>query len=81
MLLVTDEDGQLMSEMEILNNIIGMLVASFDTTSSAVTSALKYLAELPHVYDEVYKEQIAIAKSKGAEELLTWEDIEKMKYS
>ncbi|CAN4097950.1 unnamed protein product [Withania somnifera] len=81
MLLVTDEDGQLMSEMEISNNIIGMLVASFETTSSAVTSVLKYLAELPHIYEEVYKEQMAIAKSKGAEELLTWEDIEKMKYS
>lgn len=26
-------------------------------------------------------EQMAIAKSKGAEDLLTWEDIEKMKYS
>lgn len=55
MLLVTDEDGKLMSEMEISNNIIGMLVASFETTSSAVTSVLNYLAELPHVYDEVYK--------------------------
>lgn len=55
MLLVTDEDGQLMSEMEISNNIIGMLVASFETTSSAVTSVLRYLAELPHVYEQVYK--------------------------
>lgn len=55
MLLVTGEDGQFMSEMEISNNIIGMLVASFETTSSAVTSVLKYLAELPHVYDQVYR--------------------------
>ncbi|XP_009768075.1 beta-amyrin 6-beta-monooxygenase isoform X2 [Nicotiana sylvestris] len=80
-LLVTDENGRFMSEMEISNNIIGMLVASFETTSSAVTSVLKYLAELPHVYDQVYKEQMAIAKLKGEDELLTWEDIEKMKYS
>lgn len=81
MLLVTDEDGQLMSEMEISNNIIGMLVASFETTSSAVTSVLRYLAELPHVYEQVYKEQMSIAKSKKTEDLLSWEDIEKMKYS
>ncbi|KAL0391679.1 UNVERIFIED_CONTAM: Beta-amyrin 28-monooxygenase [Sesamum radiatum] len=81
MLLVTDENGQFCSEMEISNNIIGLLVASFDTTSSAVTSVVNYIAQLPHIYEEVLKEQMEIAKSKGPDELLTWEDIEKMKYS
>ncbi|CAI9093063.1 OLC1v1028469C1 [Oldenlandia corymbosa var. corymbosa] len=81
MLLVKDEEGKFMSEMEISNNIIGLLVASYETTSSAVTFVLKHLAELPHIYDQVYKEQMAIAKSKGPDELLKWEDIEKMKYS
>ncbi|KAL7156054.1 hypothetical protein ABFS83_03G117400 [Erythranthe nasuta] len=81
MLLVRDEDGNFMSEMEISNNIIGLLVASFETTSSAVTAVMNYLAGLPHIYRDVFKEQMEIAKSKGPNELLTWEDIEKMKYS
>ncbi|KAL2503479.1 Cytochrome [Abeliophyllum distichum] len=81
MLLVKDEDDQFLSEMEISNNIIGLLVASFETTSSAVTAVMNYLAELPHIYNGVLKEQMEIAKSKGPNELLTWEDIEKMKYS
>ncbi|KAL3520309.1 hypothetical protein ACH5RR_018458 [Cinchona calisaya] len=81
MLLVTDEDGQFMSEMEISNNIIGLLVASYETTSTAVTFVLKHLAELPHIYKEVLREQTEIAKTKGPDDLLTWEDIEKMKYS
>ncbi|KAL0360108.1 UNVERIFIED_CONTAM: Beta-amyrin 28-monooxygenase [Sesamum radiatum] len=81
MLLVTDEDGQFLSEMEISNNIIGLLVASFETTSSAVTAVMNYLAELPHIYKQVLEEQMEIAKSKGPDELLTWEDIEKMKHS
>lgn len=55
MLLVTDEEGEFMSEMEISNNIIGLLVASFETTSSAVTAVMNYLAELPHIYTEVLK--------------------------
>lgn len=55
MLLVTDETGEFMSEMEISNNIIGLLVASYETTSTAVTFVLKYLAELPHIYNEVLK--------------------------
>ncbi|PIN10909.1 Cytochrome P450 CYP4/CYP19/CYP26 subfamily [Handroanthus impetiginosus] len=81
MLLLTDEDGKFLSEMQICNNIVGFLVASFETTSSAVTSVINYLAQLPHVYEEVFKEQMEIAKSKGLDEPLTWEDIEKMKYS
>ncbi|XP_012855021.1 PREDICTED: beta-amyrin 28-oxidase-like isoform X1 [Erythranthe guttata] len=105
MLLLTDEDGRFLSEMEVSNIFIGYLVASYMTTSSAITVVMNYLAEFPHVYREVFKgddlffffsfffrflasknqsslaEQMAIAKSKGPDELLTWEDIEKMKYS
>ncbi|KAK1371853.1 Beta-amyrin 28-oxidase [Heracleum sosnowskyi] len=81
MLLLTDENGKFVSEKEITNNVVGLLFASYETTSSAVTFVLKYLSELPHIYDEVYKEQMEIAKSKTEGELLTWEDIQKMKYS
>ncbi|KAJ9537604.1 hypothetical protein OSB04_030337 [Centaurea solstitialis] len=81
MLLTTSEDGRLMSEKEISNNIIGLLVASYETSSVAITFVLKHLAEHPRIYDEVRKEQMEIAKSKLPGELLTWEDVEKMKYS
>ncbi|GJV91682.1 beta-amyrin 28-oxidase-like protein [Tanacetum coccineum] len=81
MLLVTNEDGRLMSEKEISNNIIGLLVASYETSSAAITFILKHLAENPHIYDQVRKEQMEIAESKQPGELLTWEDVEKMKYS
>ncbi|KAL9995527.1 putative cytochrome P450 [Helianthus debilis subsp. tardiflorus] len=80
MLLVTNEDGRLMSEKEISNNIIGLLVASYETSSVAITFVLKHLGENPHIYDQVYEEQMMIAKCKQ-DELLTWEDVEKMKYS
>ncbi|KAG8376317.1 hypothetical protein BUALT_Bualt09G0050700 [Buddleja alternifolia] len=53
MLLVTNEDGHSFSDLEIFNNIFGLLVASFDTTSSAVTSVMNYLAQLPHIYEKV----------------------------
>ncbi|KAM7519166.1 hypothetical protein LguiB_018128 [Lonicera macranthoides] len=56
MILFTDENGEFMSEMEISNNIIGLLVASYRTTSTAITFVLKYRAELPHIYNEVLKE-------------------------
>ncbi|XP_042032776.1 beta-amyrin 6-beta-monooxygenase-like [Salvia splendens] len=81
MVMARDEDGQFMGEKEICTQVIGMLVASYDTTSSALTSVMNNLAQLPHVYNEVLKEQMEIAESKGPGELLTWDDIEKMKYS
>nr|QNS29929.1 cytochrome P450 [Nothapodytes nimmoniana] len=81
MLQVTDEDGQFMNEMEISNNIIGLLVASYETTSTALTFVLKHLVEYSHIYSEVLKEQMQVLNSKGRDELLTWEDIQKMKYS
>nr|GMD57705.1 beta-amyrin 28-oxidase-like [Ipomoea batatas] len=56
LLSATDEEGQHMNEEEICNNLVGLLIASYDTTSAAITFVLKYLAELPHIYDQVYKD-------------------------
>ncbi|CAH2050352.1 unnamed protein product [Thlaspi arvense] len=81
MLLTPDEDGNFMHEMDIADKILGLLVGGHDTASATITFIIKYLAELPHVYDEVYKEQMEIAKSKAPGELLNWEDLQKMRYS
>ncbi|KAL1326379.1 hypothetical protein HN51_036465 [Arachis hypogaea] len=81
MLLTPDEDGHYMNEMDIADKILGLLIGGHDTASAACTFIVKYLAELPHVYDQVYKEQMEIAKSKSEGELLTWDDVQKMRYS
>ncbi|KAM4113397.1 hypothetical protein ACJW30_05G217600 [Castanea mollissima] len=81
MLLASDENGQFMAEMDIADKILGLLIGGHDTASAAVTFVVKYLAELPEIYDEVLKEQMEIAKSKKPGELLNWDDIQKMKYS
>uniref|UniRef100_A0A6N2M324 Beta-amyrin 28-oxidase n=1 Tax=Salix viminalis TaxID=40686 RepID=A0A6N2M324_SALVM len=81
MLLTCDENGKCMNELDIADKILGLLVGGHDTASGACTFIVKYLAELPHIYDEVYKEQMEIAKSKTPGELLNWGDIQKMKYS
>ncbi|CAK9155522.1 unnamed protein product [Ilex paraguariensis] len=81
LILSTDQDGKFMTEMEIADKILHLLVASHDTTSTVITFAVFYLADHPHVYEEVLKEQMEILKSKGPEKLLTFEDIQKMRYS
>ncbi|RVW17243.1 Beta-amyrin 28-oxidase [Vitis vinifera] len=81
MLLTCDENGEYMNEEDIADKILGLLVGGHDTASATITFIVKFLAELPHVYDEVFKEQMEIAKSKAPGELLNWEDIPKMRYS
>ncbi|KAM7477446.1 hypothetical protein LguiA_025659 [Lonicera macranthoides] len=81
MLTTSDEDGKFMNELDIANKILGLLIGGHVIASSACTFILKYLAELPDVYDRVYNEQMELAKKKAPGELLNWDDIQKMKYS
>ncbi|XP_030458599.1 beta-amyrin 28-monooxygenase-like isoform X2 [Syzygium oleosum] len=76
-----DENGNLMPEAEIINNMLNFLFAGHDTSSSTLMLLLKYLAELPHVLDKILAEQREIAASKGPGELLQWDDLQRMKYS
>lgn len=42
-------------ETVVTNGMAGVLLASYDSTSAAVAMLLYFLAELPHIYDVVYK--------------------------
>ncbi|GER41750.1 cytochrome P450 [Striga asiatica] len=81
MLLTCDENGKFMGELDVADKILGLLIGGHDTASSACAFVVKYLAELPEVYQGVYREQMDIANSKKAGEVLNWDDIQKMKYS
>ncbi|KAL8526632.1 hypothetical protein ACS0TY_015727 [Phlomoides rotata] len=81
MLLTGDETGKFMQELDIADKILGLLIGGHDTASSACAFIVKYLAELPEIYDTVYHEQMEVLKSKVPGELLNWEDLQKMKYS
>lgn len=83
LLTTPDENGKLMAESVIVNNILMLLFAGHDTSSVAITMLMKSLAEAPpHVYNKVLEEQMEIASTKGESEYLQWEDIQKkMRYS
>ncbi|KAL7135355.1 hypothetical protein ABFS83_11G089200 [Erythranthe nasuta] len=81
LLYYPDENGKFMSEEVIINNILMLLFAGHDTSSSALTMLIKYLAEHPQVYQKVLTEQNMIASLKKDGEFLEWEDLQKMKYS
>lgn len=54
MLLTCDENGQYMAELDIADKILGLLIGGHDTASAACTFIVKYLAEIPEVYEGVY---------------------------
>lgn len=55
MLLETDEDGQYLNELNVADRILGLLIGGHDTASAAITFVVKYLAELPIIYNQVYE--------------------------
>ncbi|KAF6141089.1 hypothetical protein GIB67_006534 [Kingdonia uniflora] len=81
MLLISDEDGVFMSETEIGNRILGLLMAGYNTSSRAITAVVKYLGELPHIYNEVLREQTEIANAKEPGKCLNWDDVQMMNFS
>lgn len=48
-----EENGKLMPEVEIINNMLNLLFAGHDTSTSTLMLIIKYLSELPHVLEKV----------------------------
>ncbi|KAK2997488.1 hypothetical protein RJ639_026371, partial [Escallonia herrerae] len=55
LLASSDENGRFLTEAEIINNVLTLLFAGHDTSSSAITLIMKNLAELPEVYEKVFR--------------------------
>ncbi|KAK1304983.1 hypothetical protein QJS10_CPB11g01298 [Acorus calamus] len=76
------EDGSgALTEEEVVDNVMFLMVAGYDTTSILITFLIRQLARDPDVYDKVLREQEEIVKNKAPGERLTWEDLNKMKYT
>lgn len=68
-----DDKGEVLSEDQIADNIIGVLFASQDTTASVITWILKYLHDSPKLLQAVKAEQKAIYQSnREGNHRLTW---------
>ncbi|PWA92439.1 CYP716A14v2 protein [Artemisia annua] len=79
--MLCDEDNRFTGESDFADAMIGSLIAGHDNATSTCAFVVKFLAELPEIYQGVLKEQTEIVKSKAPGELLNWEDLSKMKYS
>jgi cytochrome P450 len=70
-----DEYGQYFSDQNITNQMIFLLFAAHDTTTSAITSTIYYLARHPQVKEQLYQQCKALGKDE-----LSYDDLDSLPY-
>lgn len=79
MLFSTYKDGTKMTDQEIANLLIGVLMGGQHTSAATSAWFLLHLAELPEIQEELYKEVLSVlAKKGGSITDLTYEDLQEM---
>ncbi|GAV68644.1 p450 domain-containing protein [Cephalotus follicularis] len=79
--IYNDDNKELITEEEIEDNALFVMIAGYETTSALLTFLIRLLCNNPVVHASVLQEQEEIAKNKPSGESLTWEDLAKMKYT
>ncbi|XP_050213119.1 cytochrome P450 716B1-like [Mercurialis annua] len=79
--LRNDDNSVIFTDDEIVDNAMVVMLAGHDTTSILLTFLTRLLASDPSVCATILQEQEEIAKNKSLGELLTWEDIGRMRYT
>ncbi|GMH04205.1 hypothetical protein Nepgr_006044 [Nepenthes gracilis] len=74
--------GSGFSDEEIVDFVVALLVAGYETTSIIMTLAVKFLTETPRALAQLKEEQEEIRAKKGvASETLTWSDYKSMHFT
>lgn len=76
LLTAKDETGNALSQVEIKDNILGMLIAGHETLTSALTSLCQLLAQHPSVLEALHAEQLRL----GTPTVLTQDTLKQMTY-
>ncbi|KAH9307400.1 hypothetical protein KI387_035311, partial [Taxus chinensis] len=76
-----DSKGEKLSEKEILDNMVSLILGGYASTANSITWALYYLAKYPRVLHKLREENIPIRENEGVAKLLTYEDVKSMIYT
>ncbi|KAF7006322.1 hypothetical protein CFC21_021378 [Triticum aestivum] len=75
-----DEQGEKLSDEEVLDNIVSLVFGGYESISSAVLWAAYHLAKSPVILAKLRNENAAVSEGKSSN-FLTLDDIPKMKYT
>ncbi|XP_047050451.1 ent-kaurenoic acid oxidase-like [Lolium rigidum] len=76
-----DEQGKKLSDDEVVDNIVSLVVAGYESTASAITWATYHLAKSTDALSKLREENLTMRESKGGLSFITHDDIPKMKYT
>ncbi|KAK4839336.1 hypothetical protein QYF36_021122 [Acer negundo] len=77
---IEDDMGKRLSDREVLDNIVSLVVAGYTSTAMASTWALYFLAKNPNVLEKLREENMGIRKNKKGN-FITSEDVSQMRYT
>ncbi|KAF5208225.1 Cytochrome p450 [Thalictrum thalictroides] len=71
-----------LSDLEIIDNFIFLMIASHDTAANLSSMMIWKLARDKQIYNKIREEHLSIlAQRQGGDETLTWVEVNKMKYT
>ncbi|XP_020104426.1 abscisic acid 8'-hydroxylase 3-like isoform X2 [Ananas comosus] len=70
-----------LTDSQLKDNILTLLVAGHDTTTAALTWLLKFLGENPEVLQKLREEHIEIQGKRSGSRHLTWSEVNSMPYT
>lgn len=76
-----EDEGLSLSDEQIKDNILTMIIAGQDTTASAITWMVKHLDENQEVLDTLKAEQLSLAEKSSSKSFLKLEDLNDMPYA
>ncbi|XP_051129914.1 cytochrome P450 87A3-like [Andrographis paniculata] len=76
------QEGSILTEEIALDLMVTLLFASFETTSLALTIAIKFLVDHPPVLKELIEEHKAIIRRRDtSDSYITWDEYKSMKFT
>ncbi|KAF5183054.1 Abscisic acid 8'-hydroxylase [Thalictrum thalictroides] len=75
------DDEDKLTDKQLKDNILTLLVAGHDTTTAALTWLIKFLAENHTILENLREEHEAIQESRGGGSSLTWSEVNQMPYT
>ncbi|KAK6920810.1 Cytochrome P450 [Dillenia turbinata] len=77
---IKDEEGNQLKDEEVLDNIVGLVVAGYQTTALSSMWAIYFLAKSPEVLKKLRDENQALSQQKNGG-FITSDEISKLKYT
>nr|QNS29999.1 cytochrome P450 [Nothapodytes nimmoniana] len=74
-------DDDKLTDKQLKDNILTLLVAGHDTTTAALTWLIKFLEENPTVLERLREEHIEIQSNRESGSSLTWQEVNNMPYT